>query len=65
MKEKRHDIRGKIAICHRDFMTEPASAMLGRIQKVPGPRPGHRPAGQEKKGIPFEMALLAEYICYN
>ena len=36
-----------------------ASAILGQIGKVPCLRPGHRPAGQERKDIPFEMALLA------
>ncbi|TFG62620.1 MAG: hypothetical protein E4H32_05590 [Nitrospirales bacterium] len=36
-----------------------ASAILGQIREVPGLRPGHRPAEQVRKGIPFEMALLA------
>ncbi|MEX0829864.1 MAG: hypothetical protein WD032_06445 [Nitrospirales bacterium] len=50
---------GHTAIRRRDFVIEPASAILGRTRKVPGTGSGHRSAGQEKKGIPFELVLLA------
>jgi hypothetical protein len=38
------------------------SAILGQIRKVPWGRHGHRQAGQERKGIPFLMAVLAGYF---